>query len=308
MKRPAICVFNFSNQQFFKSNLIRTSAHTFIFSLIFFVVLLSSCKTKKGIVSPSRPIKLREQTFDTLFKQMDSNRFAYNWMVAKADVDAILGDQNNSFDITLRIRNDSAIWLSLTATALNIEGARVLITHDSIKVLDRINKKYLISNFSEMSELLHAEVNFDILQSIISGNFFEYKEEEKLRSVYLDSTDYILSNLRKRKLKRELEDKDVNIKIIHDIWLDPFTYRILRTKWDDNKNDKEVNIYYSDFKPVNGKSFSFKALFDVKAKKPLSIKINYNKIVLDESQTMPFSIPDSYERIIEGEVKRKGKK
>src|SRR5437763_218102 len=106
--------------------LIRTSAHPHILFLII-IILLSSCKTKKGILVIPHPINLNEQTFDTLYRQMDSNRFSYNWMVAKADVDAIMGDQNNSFDITLRIRNDSAIWLSLTATALNIEGARVLI-------------------------------------------------------------------------------------------------------------------------------------------------------------------------------------
>jgi hypothetical protein len=159
-----------------------------------------------------------------------------------------------------------------------------------------------------MSKVLHAEINFDMIEALISGNFFEYKEEEKLRSVYLDSTDYILSNLRKHKLKRELEDKDVNIKLIHDIWLNPLTYRILRTKWDDNSNGKEVNIYYSDYKEVDGKKFPYKALFDVKSRKPLVVKIDYNKVVVDEAQTMPFSIPEKYERIVETEVKRKSKK
>lgn len=289
--------------------IIRTAAHRYIGTPVVFLIaslaLFSSCKTKQAVSTEPRPVKLKEQQFDSLFVKMDSARFAFNWLVAKADVEADMINQSNSFDIALRIRNDSAIWMSITATALNIEGARVLITRDSIKVLDRINKKYLISNFTEMSELLQAELNYDIIQSIIAGNFFQYKEEEKLRSVYLDSTDYILSNLRKRRLRRELEDKDINIKIIHDVWLDPFSYRILRTKWEDNRNNKEVNIYYSNFNNAGQKNFPFASQFDVKANKPLSIKINYNKVVVDEPQTMPFTIPEKYERIIEG---KQGKK
>jgi hypothetical protein len=290
--------FQISN---FKFPFYRYSVPALVGTLLFF----SACKSKKSIVTNPRPVKLKEQAFETLYAQMDSGAFAFDWMTAKADAEATSNGQTNSFEINLRIRNDSAIWLSLTATALNIEGIRVLITQDSIKMLDRINKKYIISNFAEMSDLLHAEVNFDMLQNVVSGNFFQYKEEEKLRSVYLDSTDYILSNLRKRKLKRELEDKDINIKLIHDIWLDPFTYRIQRTKWDDNKNNKEVNIYYSDFRDVGGKQFPFAAEFDVKAAKPVNIKINYDKVTVNEPQTMPFSIPDKYEQIIEGKEKKK---
>src|SRR5438067_2041062 len=96
---------------------IRTSAHPHIIFSLLIIIFLSSCKTRKGIVAAPHPIKLREQTFDTLYRQMDSSRFVYNWMTAKADIDATLDSQTNSFDITVRIRNDSAIWLSLTATA-----------------------------------------------------------------------------------------------------------------------------------------------------------------------------------------------
>src|SRR3954466_2866148 len=136
-------------------------------ALVGTLLLFSACKSKKAIVTNPRPVKLKEQAFETLYDKMDSSAFTFDWMTAKADAEATMNGETNSFEINLRIRNDSAIWLSLTATALNIEGVRVLITQDSIKLLDRMNKKYIISNFAEMSELLHAEINFEMLQNVI---------------------------------------------------------------------------------------------------------------------------------------------
>ena len=43
----------------------------------------------------------------------------------------------------LRIQSDSLIWLTFSP-ALGIEAARVLLTNDSVKFINRLNKTYFL--------------------------------------------------------------------------------------------------------------------------------------------------------------------
>ncbi|MBK7856213.1 MAG: DUF4292 domain-containing protein [Bacteroidetes bacterium] len=103
------------------------------------------------------------------------------------------------------MRRDSVIWISISP-ALGIEVARVLITKDSVKVIDRLSNKYKLTDYKYLNDLLRMNVDFDIIQGVLTGNLFSYKRN-RLSSVYLEDKYYILSSLGKRKLKRSLEEK-----------------------------------------------------------------------------------------------------
>ena len=64
---------------------------------------------------------------------------------------------------------DSAIWLSANAI-LGIEAMRVLITRDSVKLLDKLNKVYTARSVDYLQDLTSLPLDLPTLQDLIIGN------------------------------------------------------------------------------------------------------------------------------------------
>jgi hypothetical protein len=274
-------------------DLTLTKKHFFFFLLA--LIFAGSCRTTKKVTEAPLPVKLKGDSVIVVFDSLMKHQFDFNWVTAKAEVE--YADKNNeitSFDVNLRMRKDSAIWISITPL-LGIEVARVLVTPDSIRILDRLRKTYMLRDFSFLEDMLKTKINFDIMQAVIVGNYFPYLKNEKLKSVYEDSTFLILSTLSKHKVRRIMEDKDPNTPIVQDFWIDS-NYKINRSKITDDKLNRTLEANYSHYFELNGKLFPHNILVSVAAATTLKIKIDFSKITTEEVSAMPFSVPEKYEK------------
>ncbi len=253
---------------------------------------------------PSRKITtaqpLPEMRAETLIEKMDSAAVHCKTISAKIAATADVNEKSQSFTVNLRMRTDSIIWLSISA--LGIEAARVVITRDSIKMLDRIDARYTITDYSYLNNLLEIGVDFAMLQELLLGNYFPYFDAKKMRSAYVDEQYYILSTLRKRKLKRAMEEKESMKRIIQDVWLDPLTYHIVKMAIDDNKVAKKLLISRNDFFAAESEtgsdslSIAHHVTLKLEAEKPATIDLQLSKVVVNKTLEFPFNIPDKYER------------
>jgi Domain of unknown function (DUF4292) len=276
----------------------KSIVHFLSYSFILLSLAFSSCKTRKAAqkVTAEDINTLSNRSVDDLLEKLDSSAFKADWMNAKATVTTKEEDKENSFTIHLRARKDSAIWISVTPL-LGIEAARVLITNDSIMVLDRINNKYRVGTMEYINKLLLMKVNFEIVQSLLIGNFFAYKKNEnKFNSVYMEEKYYILSSLTKHKLKRSLEEKDPNKSVIQDCYVDA-NYRLSKISVEDQKINKTLVTDYSDFRLTDAGLFPFKSTTKITAEKNFEISIDYSRVEVGEKQEFPFNIPASFERV-----------
>src|ERR1700756_309240 len=83
-------------------------------------------------------MKMVNQTMANLLsKRIDFTTFSAK---IKVEYEDSHGKQPNT-TAYVRIIKDSMIWVSLYATVFNIEAFRILITKDSVFVLDKINKE-----------------------------------------------------------------------------------------------------------------------------------------------------------------------
>lgn len=254
---------------------------------------LLSCKTTKKV--PHSPLVFKNA--QELSQLSDQHEFKYEWINAKLTATIITKDKNTSLNVNLRLRKDSAIWMSISP-ALGIEVARILISKDSIKVIDRINSKYIITNYAYLNDLLQVLVDFDMVQSLLIGNNFSYLDDKKFRSATIDEDLYVLSTLGKRKLKKTIvEDKEINRRIIQDIWLDPENFKVVKMLIQDKKSNKKLLTQYKDFRDVESQKFPFVASYDVESNKSIRINIEYSKVVINKHQDFPFSIPEKYEKM-----------
>lgn len=264
--------------------------------LISTLVLFSSCKTSKKIVeSVPVPVKVKGDDAAAVFDSVSARAFRSEWLTAKAQVDYTdKRGETNSFDVNMRLRKDSLLWISITPL-LGIEAARVLITPDSIVILDRVHKEVAIRKYDYLEEMLHAPVSFAMIQAVIAGNYFPYRTNEKIRSLYEEEPYFILSTLNKRQARRAMEEKDPNTPVVQDFWIDG-NYRIAKAKITDDKLDRWVEARYTAFDSVSTGLFPQQVIVTVSGSTPVIMKITYDKITPDEPVAMPFTVPEKYER------------
>ena len=201
------------------------------------LVFLFSCKTTRKIVdTPPAPVKLKGEEVITVFDSVMARQFYFEWLTAKATVDYTdKSGETTTFDVNLRVRKDSAIWISITPL-LGIEAARVLINRDSLMILDRVHRTFSARDYNYLEDMLKTGINYDMIQAVIVGNYFPYLKNEKLKSMYEDEPYIILSTLNKRQSKRVQEEKDPTKPIIQDFWIDG-NYRIAKSKITDDKKE-----------------------------------------------------------------------
>jgi hypothetical protein len=260
------------------------------------LLLFSSCKTTRKVVDiPSVQVKLKGADVVQVFDSVTANQFKFAYLAAKATVDYTdKSGETQSFDVNMRMRYDSAIWISITPL-LGIEVARVILDKDSLKIMDRVHKTFMARDYVFLEELLKTTVNFEMVQAVVIGNYFPYQKADKIKSVYEDEPYVILSSMNKRRMKRVLEENDPAKPVVQDFWIDG-NFRIAKSKITDDKLDRWVMASYMNFTEVGGKLFPNDLVVSISSSSPTIIKIAYNKLTVDEEFTMPFTVPEKYER------------
>ncbi len=264
---------------------------------------LGACRTLKPIKPPNTLPETVNQRLDfktpkALSGYLKQNEFNYNWLTSKFTAEIITEDNKQSFTVSVRAKKDSAMWLSVSV--LGIEGARMLITQDSVRFMDKLNNRYFVGDYQYLSKILSIDVDFETMQSVLIGNSMEfYDEDEKLKSAK-DSAFYLLSTIKKRKLKKALKENTENAankELAQRIWLHPLTFKVYQIIINDFPNDRTFTANYSNFQVIDSSYFPFKAHFVIKAQKRILLDIDYSKVTHEKPQTMPFNIPAKYERI-----------
>lgn len=151
------------------------------------LLTLFGCTAKKQLVTVHKP--------DTTLRTADTNRQAntagvkvavnhltpeqlgaiklkqVDFMTFSAKAKAKLNIDGSANDVTLniRIKKNQMIWVSVTAL-LGLEGARVLVTPDSIKIINRLDATYLKKPFSYINQYAGSQVSYAALEGMIIGN------------------------------------------------------------------------------------------------------------------------------------------
>jgi len=261
--------------------------------LSFVLLILLSCHPQKKITR--EPIK--DKRADSLFSLLKKNEFKFNLLSVKFSADVSFNKNNNSFNGNVRIKKDSAIWISITP-ALGLEAARILITVDTVKMINRLESTYFIGDFKYISNLLKTDLDYDMIQSLLVGNDFSSYENDVFKAS-IDNKQYLLSTVGRGKLKKHLKSKEDSTKIVmQDIWLDPESYKITRVHIKEIKENKKLEAEYSDFVTVDSLLFPNKLEFViVNDKIRVEIKIENSRVSTSGPLEFPFNISSKYNRI-----------
>jgi len=273
------------------SRLKKISLNGLIAGLVVCAIIFGCNPQKKIIREP-----LKEKGADYLVGQLKKNEFHFKCLNIKFDAEVKYNKKSNSFSGNARIRKDSAIWLAIYPL-LGIEAARIVITTDSIKLLNRVAQTYYCGSIKYINTLLGTTLDFDMLQSLLIGNDFSSYENDVFKAS-VDGKQYLLSTIGRRKLKKPLKNTNDTLMLMQDIWLDPDNFKIVKVHIKQMREMQKLDVAYSDFIKVDSllfpKTIQYVAVND---KNKIEINIDNSKVTTNGTISFPFIVSDKYDRI-----------
>jgi hypothetical protein len=209
-----------------------------------------------------------------IFNQIQSNTIDCSTFSAKVKVHYEGSDgKDYEFNAFIRLQKDQRIWISINAL-LGIEAFRAVITPDSVKVLNKLDKVYQLRSVSYLQEITHLPFDFSTLQSIVLGN-----------PVYLDS------NI----LYYRKDIQGISFLSIGPLFRNYLTLNndlsLKHSKLDDVDlmQAHSYDITYGDYEKVDTVLFSTYRKIVVAEKTRTDVEMNFKNIRFNENLDFPFS-------------------
>ena len=264
--------------------------------VVFLGVLTFSCKIQE---KDNVKIKIKTRSPKFLVKKLKAKEFQFETISAKANVSIVdTAAKKKSFKIHLRIRKDSAIWISITPM-LGIEMARVLITKDTVKFLNRAKKECFIGDFSYLNRIFGTDLDYQMIEALLIGNSLNFDEDERVNSrVDRKKGLYYLSTIKKRKVKKEIKKEKLKIKGEgQTLWLDPITFKVKELLLTSSDTHRSLMGAYSGYKVVDSQLVPFKINFLLKSTASNKLGVKYSKFSSGKKLSYPFKISSKYVQI-----------
>jgi len=256
-----------------------------IFTLLFSLFLITSCSTsRKTQTGDTATTKLKKRSARYLQKQLKAKELDVEWLSARAKITYKDVEQTRKFSANIRMRKDSVIWMNVKKAS--IEAFRILITTDSIYVIDRLKKEYYIEDLKLVEEKFNFPGQFQALQTAILGNPYFF-EKQKL-SANIAEQLYQLTG-------------DNGVRTKSDYFLDGQSYNLEQMAFFDVERDRKLNIFLEEYLPVLEDVFQFahNRRFEVESEETgnASITMKLSKVELNVPKAIKFSISSRYKLV-----------
>ncbi len=230
---------------------------------------------------------VKEENTDSLksakefISQIEKKYIDFKSFSAKVRVEYQTKNNSDKATANFRIMKDSLIWVSLTG-ALGIEGFRMMITKDSVKLMNKLDKTITLRSIDYLQEITQIPFDFATLQNLIVGN-----------PVLLD--DNVIS----------YKESDNNLLILmsgavfkHLITIDKLNNTIVNSKIDDVDpiKNRTCVLSYGGYEDKKGMLFSTLRRVSVAEKSSVTVDMEFKQYSFNENLTYPFSIPKNYKR------------
>jgi hypothetical protein len=185
--------------------------------------------------------------------------------------------------------------LDSVSSGIGVEGARLLLTTDSVKYINRIDKTYFVGDYKFLSSLIDTDIDFCMVQALLTAKEFSWYDYQNLKAK-LDNQLYRLESTNRHKLKKQSKLISFEDPVYYQsLWIDPSTFKIDRIKIKEiGKENKRIFASYRQYKTINEQLIPYAIDIVLDNEKEMSIEMVYYKISLDKKVGFPFSISKKY--------------
>jgi len=238
----------------------------FFFSLLF----ITACKT----VKTSDGTTLRVRSADFLVKKLEQQKLDVEWMTAKVKLKLSDNGSTTRASADIRMRKDSVIWM--TVRKFGIEGARVLITTDSVYLINRLEREYLVQDFSFIESEFNLPASFETLQDFVLGNVF-FMTQENIKSAIKEEAYHLTAS--------------DTTPFTNEYWLGAEDFNLEKMYFNDLRYQRELTVEQSDYLPVGEViAFPHRRVVEMRSQQMgnVSVELDLSKVKFNQPANMPF--------------------
>ncbi len=216
------------------------------------------------------------------YERIMQNKIDFRTFSCKVKVDFEGNDgKKTDFNAFIRLKKDSVMWISIIA-ALGIEGFKVLITPDSVKVINNLDKIVQLRSVEYLREVANIPLTFSELQDLLIGN-----------PVYLDS-----NIVGYKKEEQTVSLISVGELFKHFITVNKDDYSLQHSKLDDVDavRARTADITYGGFENKGGIRFSAIRRITISEKKKMEIRLEFKQWDFNGDLSFPFNMPRNYKQ------------
>ena len=239
--------------------------------------ILTRCSTTRPLADKPPDILKGISDADALLEIVRATDIPYTWYSASGTGTIDWDDQRLSAKVTVRIRKDSVIWAQISK--LGFEVGRMLVTPDSAFFINRIERTYARYGTSQFFEKYNLPADFDMFSKVFTGGAYI---PSSITSLTVENDGALLIKANGVSARHYL---DTQRSLVRSQVMDP--------------NHHEWTALYDLYTTVNtGQKFPFHRantlVIDGKAN---LFDLDYESVMIDVPQDLPFSIPSHYEKM-----------
>lgn len=275
--------------QAYKINFMRVIGVIFAFSVC---LIFSQCRSGKMITNAIAPkdttkVIIVNTSVDSMIlvnsarEIIQKNKIDFKTFSAKIKLD-IEDSKGKKPDLlaNIRIIKDSAIWISISASILNIEVFRVLVTKDSVILVNKQDKEVQYRSINYLQEITEIPFDFETLQDLFVGNPIFYND----------------SNVTVRKVEDFLLISSLKSDFKNLLTVSASENTLLHCKLDDVNpaRNRTADFTYDSYVSNNGSKFSTYRQIIASEKNKLEVRMNFKQFEFNKELSVYLSVPKNY--------------
>jgi hypothetical protein len=250
-----------------------------LFVILSSLFIFSSCKTKKIVTGPASArsndtIAVTNEAYSYIKKSRD-NSINYDWFSSRIKVEYSDNELSQDFTAVVRMRRDSILWISLQGP-FGIEGGRILVTRDSIFMVNKLSNEYLRQPISYLSKVMPIQTKLQELQDFIMGYYLLFTHAVPDYRGMRDSLHIIRAE---------------SPEFLYQSCLFPLNCTMAKCVLTDKMQGQQMNLTFDGYQQEQNKSFSHERNIAInKGSKKLNLHLVFTKVKVNEALSFPFEI------------------
>ena len=241
------------------------------------IVVMASCKSTKVVSGGTVDEKLSAKS---VIKAHYQNEAGFKTLSGRVKINYSDGESSQNVSVSLRMEKDKAIWMS---APLGI--VKAYITPERVSFYNKLDNEYFDGDFSYLSQLLGTEVDFSILQNLLTGQAIVDLRQEKY-GIDISSETYRLTPKVAGTLYKTL------------FRIEPKNYKMALQQLSHPSEKKTLEVFYENYQNLENEILPNEIkIRAISQESENNIALEFRNIELNETINFPYSIPKGFKEI-----------
>ncbi|WP_437371546.1 DUF4292 domain-containing protein [Maribacter litoralis] len=236
-----------------------------------------SCKSTKVVTGGTVDTKLSSKS---VIKAHYQNEAGFKTLTGRVKINYSDGETSQSVSVSLRMEKDKAIWMS---APLGI--VKAYITPDRVSFYNKLENEYFDGDFTYLSNLLGTEVDFSILQNLLTGQAIVDLRQEKY-DIDISSDSYRLTPKLQGVLYKTL------------FQVEPKNFKMGLQQLSQPAEKRVLEISYKNYQSLDNEILPNEIMVKAISKdNENNIDLEFKNLELNGTVNFPYSIPKGFNEI-----------